>query len=536
MISPLKHQFATAVRQLESTKIHYPAILKHHTPYTMKSRLQRLINLKYTPNPNDLRKTSIIGTIGPATNSVEAITELRKAGLNIIRMNFSHGSYKYHESVIKNARESEKVYPGRPLGIALDTKGPEIRTGTTVNEIDYPINANHEMIFTTEDRFKDKCDDNVMYLDYKNITKVIEPGKEIFVDDGILCFEVLEIIDDSNLRVRSLNSGKISSHKGVNLPGTDVDLPALSEKDEKDLEFGIKHNVHMIFASFIRTAKDVEVIRETLGERGKDIKIISKIENQQGVDNFDEILKVTDGVMVARGDLGIEIPAPEVLAVQKKLIAKCNLAGKPVICATQMLESMTYNPRPTRAEVSDVGNAILDGADCVMLSGETAKGRYPIEAVKTMAATALIAEEAFPHIPHFEDVRDLTPRPTCTVETIAVAAVSAVIEQDARAIVVLSATGRTGRLMSKYSPSCPIIMVTRNPNTARSGHLYRGVFPFYYDQPRVNEWIDDVHRRLRFGIEKAKEFNILKEGDTVITVKGFVQGIGRSNTLQILTV
>lgn len=237
MISPLKHQFATAVRQLESKKIHYPPILKHHIPYTMKSRLQRLINLKYTPNPNDLRKTSIIGTIGPATNSVEAITELRKAGLNIIRMNFSHGSYEYHESVIKNARESEKVYPGRPLGIALDTKGPEIRTGTTVNEIDYPINANHEMIFTTEDRFKDKCDDNVMYLDYKNITKVIEPGKEIFVDDGILCFEVLEIIDDSNLRVRSLNSGKISSHKGVNLPGTDVDLPALSEKDEKDLEF-----------------------------------------------------------------------------------------------------------------------------------------------------------------------------------------------------------------------------------------------------------------------------------------------------------
>lgn len=502
----------------------------------MKSRLQRLINLKYTPKSNDLRKTSIIGTIGPTTNSVETITELRKAGLNIIRMNFSHGSYEYHESVIKNARTSEKIYPGRALGIALDTKGPEIRTGITVNRIDYPINTNHEMIFTTEDKFKEKCNDNIMYVDYKNITKVIEPGKEVFVDDGTLCFEVLEIIDDSNLRVRSLNSGKISSHKGVNLPGTNIDLPALSEKDKKDLEFGIKHNVHMIFASFIRTAKDVEMIRKTLGERGKDILIISKIENQQGVDNFDEILKVTDGVMVARGNLGIEIPAPEVLAVQKKLIAKCNLAGKPVICATQMLESMTYNPRPTRAEVSDVGNAILDGADCVMLSGETAKGIYPVEAVRTMAATALIAEEAFPYISHFEDVRDLTPKPTCAVETIAVSAVSAVIEQNAKAIIVLSATGRTGRLMSKYLPSCPIIMVTRNQNTARNGHLYRGVFPFYYDEPRVDEWILDVHKRLQFGIEKAKEFNILKEGDAVITVQGFAPGIGRSNTLQVLNV
>lgn len=502
----------------------------------MDSRLQRLMNLTYTPKPDDLRKTSIIGTIGPATNSVEMITELRKAGLNIVRMNFSHGSYEYHESVIKNSRKSEESYPGRPLGIALDTKGPEIRTGTTFKGIDFPISANHEMIFSTDTKYKDKCDDNVMYIDYKNITKVIRPGKEIFVDDGILCFEVLDIVDDYTLRVRSLNSGKISSHKGVNLPGTDVDLPALSEKDIKDLEFGVKHNVHMIFASFIRTAKDVEQIRKTLGENGKDIKIISKIESQQGVDNFDNILKVTDGVMVARGDLGIEIPAPEVLAVQKKLIAKCNLAGKPVICATQMLESMTYNPRPTRAEVSDVGNAILDGADCVMLSGETAKGKYPINAVQTMAATALIAEEAFPYIPHFEDVRDCTPRPTCTVETIAVSAVSAVIEQNAKAIVVLSGSGRTGRLISKYSPSCPIILVTRNPNTARSAHLYRGVFPFYYEKPRRDDWTKDVQTRLNFGIDKAKELHILKDGDTVITVQGFMQGIGHSNTLQITTI
>ena len=382
----------------------------------------------------------------------------------------------------------------------MDTKGPEIRTGTTTNDVDYPIPPNHEMIFTTDDKYATSCDDKTMYVDYKNITKVIEVGRIIYVDDGVLSFEVLEVIDDHTLKVKSLNAGKICSHKGVNLPGTDVDLPALSEKDIADLKFGVKRGVHMVFASFIRTAQDVVTIREVLGEEGADIKIIVKIENQQGVNNFDEILKVTDGVMVARGDLGIEIPAPQVFAVQKKLIAKCNLAGKPVICATQMLESMTYNPRPTRAEVSDVGNAVLDGADCVMLSGETAKGNYPINAVKTMAETALIAEQAIPYIPTYDDLRNLTPKPTSTTETIAAAAVSSVFEQRARAVIVLSTTGDTPRLVAKYKPNVPIVMVTRNPRAARFSHLYRGVFPFVYDESSDSEWTIDVEKRINLSL------------------------------------
>ncbi|QLQ81709.1 hypothetical protein HG537_0F04700 [Torulaspora globosa] len=501
----------------------------------MSSRLGWLTELQTTPG-SSARRTSIIGTIGPKTNNPETLVALRKAGLNIVRMNFSHGSYEYHQSVIDNARKSEELYPGRPLAIALDTKGPEIRTGTTTNEVDYPIPPNHEMIFTTDDKYAKACDDKIMYIDYKNITKVITKGKIIYVDDGVLSFEVLEVVDDKTLKVKSMNAGKICSHKGVNLPGTDVDLPALSEKDKADLRFGVKNGVHMVFASFIRTAQDVLTIREVLGEDGADIKIVVKIENQQGVNNFDEILKVTDAVMVARGDLGIEIPAPEVLAVQKKLIAKSNLAGKPVICATQMLESMTFNPRPTRAEVSDVGNAILDGADCVMLSGETAKGNYPINAVTTMADTAVIAEQAIAYLPNYDDLRNSTPKPTSTSETIAAASVAAVFEQNAKAIIVLSTSGNTPRLVSKYRPNCPIVLVTRNPRTARSSHLYRGVFPFVYTAEAKADWSDDVEARLNFGIEQAKNFGFLKEGDTIVTIQGLKPGVGHSNTLRVTVV
>ena len=496
-----------------------------------------MTNLKISDDEllSSYRRSSIIGTIGPKTNSVEMITKLRKAGLNIVRMNFSHGSYEYHKSVIDNARKSEQIYPGRPLGIALDTKGPEIRSGTTLDDKEYPIPPNHEMTFTTNDDYKNSSTDEIMYIDYKNITKVIEPGKIIYVDDGVLSFEVLEIVDDQNLKVISINAGKICSHKGINLPGTDVDLPALSEKDKQDLRFGVKNQVHMVFASFIRTAQDVLDIREVLGEDGKNIQIIVKIESQQGVDNFDDILKVTDGVMVARGDLGIEIPAPEVFLVQKKLIAKCNLAGKPVICATQMLESMTYNPRPTRAEVSDVANAILDGADCVMLSGETAKGNYPIEAVTMMHNTALLAEQTIPYPTLFNDIREETKKPTETVETIACAAVAASYEQNAKAIVVLSTSGTTARLVAKYRPTCPIIMITRNPHSARYSHLYRGVYPFVYTEDRLDDWQSDVELRLQSAIAEAAMLKIIKKGDTIIGIQGWTRGLGHSNTMRILS-
>ncbi|OJD18131.1 pyruvate kinase [Emergomyces pasteurianus Ep9510] len=514
---------------------------------TSRSKLEWMSKLQcdYKPlrgeniaNYANFRRTSIIGTIGPKTNSTEKINILRKAGLNVVRMNFSHGDYEYHQSVVDNAREAERLQEGRPLAIALDTKGPEIRTGKTVGGKDIKISEGTELIITSHDDYAEKSDLNFLYVDYKNITKVIEKGKLIYVDDGILSFEVLEIIDEHSLRARCLNNGVISSKKGVNLPGTDIDLPALSEKDKADLRFGVKNKVDMVFASFIRRASDIRDIRAVLGQEGREIQIIAKIENEQGVNNFDEILEETDGVMVARGDLGIEIPAAKVFIAQKMMIAKCNIKGKPVICATQMLESMTYNPRPTRAEVSDVANAVQDGADCVMLSGETAKGDYPKEAVMMMHETCLIAEVAIPYVNVFDELRNLAPRPMDTVESIAMAAVSASLELNAGAILVLTTSGHSARLLSKYRPICPIIMVTRNEIAARYSHLYRGVYPFIFPEkkPDFNQknWQEDVDNRLKFGIAKAIEHKVLSAGDSVVCVQGWRGGMGHTNTIRVV--
>ncbi|CEI39664.1 Pyruvate kinase [Fusarium venenatum] len=495
------------------------------------------LDTAFRPERN-YRRSSIICTIGPKTNSVEAINKLRDSGLNVVRMNFSHGSYEYHKSVIDHARESEATHPGRNVAIALDTKGPEIRTGNTPNDEDIPISVGHEMNITTDDSYATACDDKNMYVDYKNITSVIEPGRIIYVDDGVLAFDVLKIVDEKTIRVKARNNGAICSKKGVNLPNTDVDLPALSEKDKADLKFGVENDVDMVFASFIRRAQDIHDIREVLGEQGKRIQIISKIENRQGLNNFREILEATDGVMVARGDLGIEIPAAEVFAAQKKLIAMCNLAGKPVICATQMLESMIKNPRPTRAEISDVGNAITDGADCVMLSGETAKGSYPSEAVKEMHEACLKAENTIPYVSHFEEMCTLVKRPVSTVESCAMAAVRASLDLGAGGIIVLSTSGESARMLSKYRPVCPIFMVTRSPTTSRFAHLYRGVYPFLFPEQKPDfaqvNWQEDVDRRIKWAVNNALELNVLTPGDTVVVVQGWKGGMGNTNTLRIV--
>ena len=493
--------------------------------------------------PKAHRQCSIICTIGPKTKSVEMLTELRKAGMNIVRMNFSHGSYEYHGEVIANARESQKQEPldGRPVAIALDTKGPEIRTGILVGD-DPVLEKGAKLTVHTDDAWKEKCDAANLWMDYKNLPKVMKVGGLIFVDDGLISLRV-DGIDAAagTLDCTIMNSGKLGSRKGCNLPEVDVDLPALSEKDKADLTWGCKEQgVDMIFASFIRKASDVQEVRDCLVAadpvHGKRVMIISKIENHEGMRNFDEILEVTDGVMVARGDLGIEIPAQKVFLAQKMMIAKCNRAGKPIICATQMLESMTTNPRPTRAEVSDVANAVLDGADCVMLSGETAKGSYPLEAVSMMGSCALEAESAMCYRQFHADINTVSKAPLGTAEAVAASAVTAATMHEAAGIIVLSVSGTTARLISKFRPRCPIFVVSRDGVTCRQSHLFRGSYPFVYTGETDSVWENDVNARIQWSMNKAIEDGFLKSGDSVVAVHGWKGGSSATNTVRVLMV
>jgi len=500
---------------------------------TQTTRLLHMGHLDIYSDPKLLRLTSIICTIGPSTMSPEKITELRTAGMNIVRLNFSHGSHEYHAQVVANARKSVEMYPGSPLGIALDTKGPEIRTGTVKQDIH--LKAGQEITITTDPARSENGDSETIYVDYANLPHLVQVGQKVYIDDGLISVEVLSK-EKISVRGRVLNSGTISSKKGVNLPQVDVDLPSVSEKDKADLKFGVQQKVDMIFASFIRRKEDVEEVRSILGEEGKNILIISKIENHQGIRNFQDILSVSDGIMVARGDLGIEIPPEKVFLAQKMMISRCNIAGKPIICATQMLESMTYNPRPTRAEVTDVANAVLDGADCVMLSGETAKGVYPVETVQIMDRICREAESAMYYGPFFNELRSITPKPTETSETLACSAVNAVLEQNAAAIIVLTTTGQSARLVSKYRPPCPIVTITRISQTSRQVHLHRGCVSLFYEKPPLADWDKDVEARLQWGIEYGKNAGFLALGDYVVTLQGSQSGSGYTNTMRLLPV
>eukprot|EP00298_Acanthocystis_sp_HF-20_P008893 c17968_g1_i3.p1 GENE.c17968_g1_i3~~c17968_g1_i3.p1 ORF type:complete len:521 (+),score=201.86 c17968_g1_i3:911-2473(+) len=489
-----------------------------NTPVEHQSRLD------IYSDPTRVRKTSIICTLGPKTQSVDMISALVDSGMNIARLNFSHGSHEYHGDTVKNIREAMKQekFSKTTIAIALDTKGPEIRTGKMKNDVDVSLKEGQKLTLTTDPAYKDICDETIIYVDYENLPKVISVGKKIYVDDGLISLSVLSI-DGQNILVEVLNSGVVGSRKGVNLPEVNVDLPALSEKDKKDLQFGVEQGVDMIFSSFTRSAADVLEVRRVLGEKGKQIKIISKIENHQGIQNFDEILAVTDGVMVARGDLGIEIPPEKVFLAQKMMIARCNMAGKPVICATQMLESMIVNPRPTRAEVSDVANAVLDGADCVMLSGETAKGSYPIEAVTIMSQICREAESATFYKQVKGDMMHLSANLTAS-EAVAIAIVTAANTHGCKAIVTLTESGTSARLIAKYRPACPIIVVARTNHTLRIVHLYRGCYPVFYNGERVEPREQDVDKRHDFGIERAKEMNLIFSGDLVILTSGWRSG------------
>jgi len=492
------------------------------------------------------RLTGVICTIGPACNSPEMLYKMIKIGMNIARLNFSHGNHEYHSQTIINIRKAVKMFEQEQgydpcVAIALDTKGPEIRTGLLEGDDgrkEVFLVKGETIKITTDDDYKLKCTEKILWVDYKNISKVLTPGKRIFIDDGLISVVVQEVGDNFILGEIE-NGGGLGSRKGCNLPGTETDLPAVSTKDIEDLKFGVEQDVDMIFASFIRDADGVRAIREVLGEKGENIKIVPKIENQEGVKNIDEIIAEANAIMVARGDMGIEIPPEKVFIAQKQIIAKCNKAAKGVICATQMLESMVKRPRPTRAEASDVANAVLDGADCVMLSGETAKGDYPLECIETMTSLAREAESCMWSERFFEDILRAHSISGITMDvthTTAVSAVHAAYHIGAAAIICVTTTGQTVGFISKYRPQCPTIAVTRSVQVARQLHLHRGILPIYYAPRREDNWVKDVDNRIQCGLGFGIKKGFIHPGDPIVCITGWRQGAGSSNTIRILHV
>ncbi|WHY33361.1 pyruvate kinase [Cytobacillus firmus] len=470
-----------------------------------------------------MRKTKIVCTIGPASESVAKLTQLIEAGMNVARLNFSHGDFEEHGQRIQNIREAS-AKTGKTVAILLDTKGPEIRTNNMAGGA-IELSAGENIIISmnevegTADKFS---------VTYAGLIEDVGTGSKILLDDGLIGLEVTKIDKaNSEIHTKILNSGTLKNKKGVNVPGVSVNLPGITEKDAQDIIFGIEQGVDFIAASFVRRASDVLEIRQLLEEHNASyINIIPKIENQEGVDNIEEILEISDGLMVARGDLGVEIPAEEVPLVQKKLIKKCNAQGKPVITATQMLDSMQRNPRPTRAEASDVANAIFDGTDAIMLSGETAAGSYPVEAVQTMHNIASRAESALDHKEILSN-RSKDNEHNIT-DAIGESVAHTALNLDVNAIITPTESGHTARMISKYRPKAPIVAVTSNDHVSRRLSLTWGVYP------QIGQKASTTDDMLDIAVEESLNSGIVASGDLVVITAGVPVGeAGTTNLMKI---
>lgn len=464
-----------------------------------------------------MKKTKIVCTLGPATDKEGVLEELILNGLNTARFNFSHGSHEEHLTRINKLKEvREKL--NTSVGLLLDTKGPEIRLGKFEN-YQVELVKNQKFILTTDEISGNEISASISF---KDLPKDVITGSIILIDDGKLELEV-EKTDEKNIYCIVKNGGSISNNKSINVPNISLSLPALTEKDIADLKFGVDNDFDYVAASFVRSKDDVLKIREVLdGFGGQSIKIISKIENQQGIDNFEEILEVTDGIMVARGDLGVEIPIQNLPSLQKKMIKKCIKKGKTVITATQMLDSMMKSPFPTRAEVSDVANAVYDCSGAIMLSGETACGSYPIESLKMMKSIAEQSESDIDYWKRFRKIDELMlPNENTNLKDketmrkqLGYAVCNSAQYTNARAIVVVSEGGETPRTLVKFRPKCPIYVLTANKKTYSQMALEWNTYPIYIE----NEY--DFDTILNKGINKLKEENLLNDGDIIILSGG----------------
>lgn len=475
-----------------------------------------------------MRKTKMVCTIGPASEDPAILKQIIEAGMNASRHNFSHGDHEEHKGRILNVRRLAKEL-GKEVAIVLDTKGPEIRTGKfEPNKVE--LQRGTEFTIYAGDKAMEEVvgDTTKCAVTYADLAKDVKPGNTILIDDGLVGLEV-KSIEGNAVKCEVMNTGLVGTHKGVNLPGVKVNLPAMTEKDKSDLIFGCEMKVNMVAASFVRKAEDVIAIREVLNAHGgEDILIFPKIENQEGVDNIDSIIAVSDGIMVARGDLGVEIPIEEVPAAQKMIIRKCNEAGIPVITATQMLDSMIRNPRPTRAEVSDIANSIYDGTDAVMLSGESANGTYPVEAVKTQARICEAAERELTYKVSVSNAKHHVP---AVAGVIARATCNAAEELGASAVIASTQSGATARRIAQCRPLCPVVAVTPNERVAKQLAFSWGVLPVVADEFKST---DDM---LDNSVEIAKNAGVVKAGDTVVVAAGVpVDKTGSTNLMKVAEV
>ena len=467
-----------------------------------------------------MRKTKIICTIGPASENEETLTQMCLAGMNVARLNFSHGSHEEHKAkiaLIKKVREKLDL----PIAIMLDTKGPEYRIKTfAAGKV--TIREGADFTFTVDEV---EGDETRVSVNYKQLNQDLKPGNIVTVNNGMVKFEVQEIVG-SEIRCKCLIGGDLSNRKSMSFPNKVMSGPYLSEQDKADIIFGIKEGVDFVAASFVSTKQDVLDIRELLDSNGgEDIEIIAKIENQAGVDHVEEICEVASGIMIARGDLGVEIPFVEVPAVQKKLTRQCRMLGKRVITATEMLESMIQNPRPTRAEISDVANAVYDGTSCIMLSGESAAGKYPVEAVKTMAS---IAEYTEIHTDYKHRFLSQEYKGQNNLDSLSHAVCSIALDLDAKAIAVSSVSGRTAMLVSRFRTPVSILGITTDRKIWRRLSMSWGVIPV------MSEAFGSMDVMFYYALKQAKEILDLQPGDNVILTGGPINGqCGNTNTIKV---
>ncbi|XP_001356165.1 pyruvate kinase [Drosophila pseudoobscura] len=502
------------------------------------THLTHICELDLNNQASHRRLTSIIATISESSRDPDTIYNMLMKGVNIFRLNFAHESHEAHTQTIElvnDALERIKKETGqnRTAAFAVDTRGPQIRTGI--------LDAGNEILMRKGDNIRlsinrdlyDKGNKDAIYVDYPNIINLTKPGDRVFIDDGKL-FLIIQEVGVDGLICEVIQGGMLGNNRNVILPEIEIDLPAVSEKDMFDIQFSMQANVDFLFASAVRSAKNLKELRAVLGEKGKYIKLIPKIDSKIALSRFSEIMREADGILLSRADLGTQIPVEKLLITQKSILSQCNRMGKPCILSSQLLESMRFNPFPTRAESFDLANAVIDGADCIMLSSEVAIGAYPNETISVCDEICREAEKILWYRDLFSDLVSEVRGELDAAHSLAIAAVETAKRTNATLIIVLTTSGRSAALVSKFRPRCPVMAVTRCERSARMVYIHRGVVPVLYTAEPSSEYAEDVDERVAFALTVAKKGEMINDGDPIVIVSAWKNGGGFTNNVRVV--